>query len=220
LPLLTLQVDLFHHGKNDDADHKVVYERLLNLAVPPDSEGKGVKLEDCLEEYFNSQVDVLREGLDEKKIVERSDSTLMPNPLNVFGVPKSTIRVVELENSQASTPQPFPDADPLSLQQLNPVMHDLLATDIQPNPDSQSSVTRSQSVPRPNRSRTESIIQRVVLEKQEQPSDADTANLFQRAKRTASVVKAVTIPAWQFFKLIRTSSCLDYYDVVSKLIRL
>ncbi|EMR61659.1 putative ubiquitin c-terminal hydrolase family protein [Eutypa lata UCREL1] len=31
LPLLTLKVDLFHHGKRDDADHKVVYERLLNL---------------------------------------------------------------------------------------------------------------------------------------------------------------------------------------------
>ena len=65
LPLLTLKVDLFHQGKNDEADHKVVYERLLNLAVPPDPEGKGIKLEDCLEEYFNAQVDVNRDSVDE-----------------------------------------------------------------------------------------------------------------------------------------------------------
>ncbi|KAI3324986.1 cysteine proteinase [Xylariaceae sp. AK1471] len=202
LPLLTLQVDLFHHGKNDDADHKVVYERLLNLAVPPDSEGKGVKLEDCLEEYFNSQVDVLREGLDEKKIVERSDPSPTPNPPNGLDTPKNTIRIVEIEDSQASTLEPFPDAESLTIEQSNPIAPDLRAKETQSNPELQPSASGSHSNLRPHRSRTESIIQRVVLEKQEQTSDADTAGLFQRAKRKASVVKAVTIPAWQFFKLI------------------
>ena len=78
LPLLTLQVDLFHQGKGDADDHKVVYERLLNLAVPPDPEGKGVKLEDCLEEYFNTKVDVLRDSLEEKKAGEKVSITGEP----------------------------------------------------------------------------------------------------------------------------------------------
>ncbi|KAJ2991398.1 hypothetical protein NUW58_g2526 [Xylaria curta] len=181
LPLLTLQVDLFHHGKNDDADHKVVYERLLNLAVPPDSDGKGVKLEDCLEEYFNSQVDVLREGLDEKRVNDVLDRFPTSNLLNGVNTPKHTIRIIGSDEAQASA-----------------------------LPESQPSVEMSESIQQPlRRSRTESIIQRVVIDKQEQSSDTTTASLFDRAKRKASVVKAVTIPAWQFFKLIPWHSPAD-----------
>ncbi|KAI0201100.1 cysteine proteinase [Astrocystis sublimbata] len=193
LPLLTLQVDLFHQGKNDDADHKVVYERLLNLAVPPDSEGKGVKLEDCLEDYFNSQVDVHRERLDEKRPNGGPDSFPPPTFVDSPVTPKSTIRVVELDGSQASTPlATIPDA----------YSHTFHAPETGPGPDSQSSSSAPQLTLRPHRSRTDSIIQRVVINGQEQSSDTDTGSLFQRAKRQASVVKAVTIPAWQFFKLI------------------
>ncbi|KIH88080.1 hypothetical protein SPBR_06476 [Sporothrix brasiliensis 5110] len=72
LPLLTLQVDLFHQGERDADDHKVVYERLLNLAVPPDPENKGVQLEDCLEDYFNTRVDVLRDRAEDKKGAEKA----------------------------------------------------------------------------------------------------------------------------------------------------
>ncbi|KOS19368.1 hypothetical protein ESCO_000398 [Escovopsis weberi] len=53
-------VDLFHQGKSEEDDHKVVYERLLNLAVPSDPERTSIRLEDCLEEYFNAQIDVSR----------------------------------------------------------------------------------------------------------------------------------------------------------------
>ncbi|KAK5630815.1 hypothetical protein RRF57_006530 [Xylaria bambusicola] len=184
LPLLPLRVDLFHHGKNDDADHKVVYERLLNLAVPSDSEGKGLKLEDCLEEYFNTKVDVLREGLDEKKTNDASDQTPTLDQIDGLSTPRSTIRIIESETSlDASTDTQSPTTT-------------LIASDLQFS----SSTPHSPS--RPHRSRAESLIQRVVIDKQEKPSDADAADLFQRAKRKASVVKAVTIPAWQFFKLI------------------
>ncbi|SPQ21628.1 419a408e-6118-47d8-84e2-0f37ae6858fa [Thermothielavioides terrestris] len=86
LPLLALQVDLFHQGKGDADDHKVVHERCLNLAVPPDPDGKGIKLEDCLEEYFNNKVDVLRDSVEEKTPVDRP--TLSPS---------STIRLVSEE---------------------------------------------------------------------------------------------------------------------------
>ncbi|KAI0120173.1 cysteine proteinase [Nemania sp. FL0031] len=195
LPLLTLQVDLFHHGKNDDADHKVVYERLLNLAVPPDSDGKGVKLEDCLEEYFNSQVDVLREGSDEKKTIDGTDQFPSQNSYSSQHVRTSTIRIVDRGDSPTSSPPPaFPNV------QSQMTEH---SSELHSNTESPPSASASPPMLQTHRSRAESIIQRVVIDRQEQSSDAvDAAGLFQRAKRKASVVKAVTIPAWQFFKLI------------------
>ncbi|KAI2470331.1 cysteine proteinase [Annulohypoxylon bovei var. microspora] len=197
LPLLTLQVDLFHQGKNDDADHKVVYERLLNLAVPPDNDGRGIKLEDCLEEYFNSQVDVLRDSLDEKKAAERSNmasKSLSPvTSISSTGF-KNTIRVVTEEDQQdESEKSPY-------LERRWTVAPDSHSLNLQVDEDTEAS--GSQSILRPHRSRTESIIQRVVLDEQGKPTESDAASLFQRAKKTASVVRAVTIPAWQFFRLI------------------
>ena len=96
LPLLTLQVDLFHQGERDADDHKVVYERLLNLAVPPDPEGKGVQLEDCLEDYFNTRVDVLRDSLQDKQGGEKAAL-----------LPQETVRVVSpsSETGPATTPE-------------------------------------------------------------------------------------------------------------------
>jgi hypothetical protein len=50
------------------------------------------------------------------------------------------------------------------------------------------------------------VIQRVVIDEQGRPTatDTDSTTMVQRAKRAGStVVKAVTIPAWQFFRLIR-----------------
>ncbi|KAI2608419.1 cysteine proteinase [Hypoxylon fragiforme] len=200
LPLLTLQVDLFHQGKNDDADHKVVYERLLNLAVPPDNDGKGIRLEDCLEEYFNSQVDVLRDSLEEKKTAERLSRTPKYQPPHSPSASKTTIRVVTEDDHQESTTlenESSPHLERRWTVALNSQV---------PNLPSESDAESSGSPPvtRPRRSRTESIIQRVVLDEQGTPTpfESDTASLFQRAKKTASVVKAVTIPAWQFFKLI------------------
>ncbi|KAI0157544.1 cysteine proteinase [Xylariaceae sp. FL1272] len=199
LPLLPLQVDLFHHGENDEADHRVVYERLLNIAVPSETEGKGVRLEDCLEEYFNSQVDVLRDSTEEKTKVEQVEmSTPIDATNNTSDIPKSrrsTIRIVEAEvGSESASPLPM-DHDQSMIQERHwaPV----------PDTDQEPSVSRnaSQSIKRPLRSRTESIIQRVVIDGRK-PSGVDDINLFPRTEKTASVVKAVTIPAWQFFKLI------------------
>ena len=196
LPLLTLKVDLFHQGKGDDADHKVVYERLLNLGVPSEAEGKGVKLEDCLEEYFNAKVDVLRDNLDEKKAGELSDVTLSPLPIDTPTTPKITTSFEHREKKdehEASEPEGY-------TMELPHIERRWTTT---PNPQASG----SQPTKRPNRSRTESIIQRVVLDEDGKPAESDAASLFQRTKKRTSVVKAVTIPAWQFFKLIRRSLC-------------
>jgi hypothetical protein len=62
LPLLTLKMDIFHTGTEDVTDdHKFVHERLLEVAVPPDpGNGRPIQLEDCLENYFNNRVEVVR----------------------------------------------------------------------------------------------------------------------------------------------------------------
>lgn len=62
LPLLTLKMDIYHTGTDDDPDdHKFINERLLEVAVPDEPGGdKAVQLEDCLEEYFNNRIEVVR----------------------------------------------------------------------------------------------------------------------------------------------------------------
>lgn len=63
LPLLTLKMDIYHTGKQDSDDHKFINERLLEVAIPTLENGehpKDIKLEDCLEEYFNNRIEVKR----------------------------------------------------------------------------------------------------------------------------------------------------------------
>ncbi|KAK7421785.1 hypothetical protein QQX98_002000 [Neonectria punicea] len=131
LPLLSLQVDLFHQGKRDKDDHKVVYERLLNLAVPPDPEDKGIKLEDCLEEYFNAQVDVQRDSEEAKKSTLREMSRGEVPTL----VHRDTIRLITEELGESSTPTVT--ASPIAISPLQQTSIDEQASPL-PNSDSKS----------------------------------------------------------------------------------
>jgi len=183
-----LQVDLFHQGKKDADDHKVVHERLLNLAVPPDPEGKGIKLEDCLEEYFNNKVDVLRDSLEEKALGKTESAP---------GGAKSTIRVIT-EEGEASTSEPLESPQIERRWSIDGSIH--------ASPVSMAGPSSAQSFEsRPaGRHRSTSIIQRIIVGEEDAPEDDDRASMAKRAKRAGStMVKAVTIPAWQFFKLIR-----------------
>lgn len=61
LPLLTLKMDVYHTGKVDSDDHRIVKERLLDVAIPePNADGSIIRLEDCLENYFNNRIEVRR----------------------------------------------------------------------------------------------------------------------------------------------------------------
>ncbi|KAI0138401.1 ubiquitin carboxyl-terminal hydrolase [Pestalotiopsis sp. NC0098] len=216
LPLLPLQVDLFHQGKNDEADHKVVYERLLNLAVPPDTDGKGINLEDCLEEYFNSQVHVHRDSLEDRKGGLRAPMTPIPQTPTAVdppSTPKSTIRIVpdDQDPEEQDKLTASPETDGATEAHTIPLTRRWTE-----NSSSRPSTAQGPASPtRPNRSRTESLIQRVVIDK-DKAHDSEPAGLFQRAKKTASVVKAVTIPAWQFFRLIPWHSPVNH-DPISDL---
>jgi Ubiquitin carboxyl-terminal hydrolase len=133
LPLLSLQVDLFHQGMNVKEDHKVVYERLLNLAVPPEADGRVIKLEDCLEEYFNARVDVMRDSEEAKKsgtedmgllpaLVHRKTIRLMTNDTNASSMamtssPISMTPIVpKFEQAESSQTE-----DTVTLQRIGPV---------------------------------------------------------------------------------------------------
>lgn len=208
LPLLSLQVDLFHQGKKDKDDHKVVYERLLNLAVPPDPEEKGLKLEDCLEEYFNAQVDVKRDSEDGKKLgVEEKSRSETPTLKH-----RDTIRIITEERGEASTPTSPLVNTPLEITPTSEKGISLLLTDPNvkdgnaPDDEEEGEVTTVEIVKnKPSmRMRSTSVIQRVVLDEDGRPSTPDNVTMLQKAMRKGStVVKAVTIPAWQFFRLIR-----------------
>ncbi|POR36434.1 Uncharacterized protein TPAR_03361 [Tolypocladium paradoxum] len=211
LPLLSLQVDLFHQGKKDKDDHKVVYERLLNLAVPPDPEGKGVKLEDCLEEYFNAQVDVLRDSEEAKK-----SSIDDRKPEDRPGlVHHSTIRLIRGEEGTASSsmtaspidmsPSSFVLGDPMgrTSSHLSTRTTDTSGT---PGQNGAAKETEHEEASSPQRRsstrhRSTSVIQRVLIDEQSRPT-AEGSRLQRERRKGSTVVKAVTIPAWQFFRLI------------------
>ena len=55
-------MDIYHTGKEDmDDDHKTINERLLEVAIPEDSDdNSSVTLESCLEAYFNNRIEVKR----------------------------------------------------------------------------------------------------------------------------------------------------------------
>ncbi|EHK27265.1 uncharacterized protein TRIVIDRAFT_34531 [Trichoderma virens Gv29-8] len=202
LPLLSLQVDLFHQGKFDKDDHKIVYERLLNLAVPSDSEGNGIKLEDCLEEYFNTQVDVLRDSEEAKKLSIAEDGTpsspsqlLIPNQIQLIrdGESAATPAVVTLSPIEMSPSKPLPD-------QVNGTSQNSTLGDVSQSTaaGSQAEASSSQMMAR---NRSTSVIQRVMLDDKGRPASSE--NIRKRLSlKGSTVIKAVTIPAWQFFRLI------------------
>jgi len=185
-------VDLFHQGKTDSDDHKVVYERLLNLAVPEDPDGKGIKLEDCLEEYFNTKVDVLRDSHEDKK-------TPFADPS------KQTIRVVTEDHAEGIAELSTSPLVMTPLEKAWPSIGEAGSSSAATTP----TTSTAESAPAPPllapRHRSTSIIQRIILDEKGRPQgSSENGSLLQQVTRKGSTIaKAITIPAWQFFRLIR-----------------
>jgi hypothetical protein len=112
LPLLTLRMDLYHTGTVEDPDdHKYIHERLLEVAVPdPPADGGSVSLEDCLESFFNNQVDV-RRYMD---VLERTN-TMSSVRSDRSPLSEKESELGELSQSLPNTPlSPLAPSSPLS----------------------------------------------------------------------------------------------------------
>ena len=221
LPLLPLQVDLFHQGKKDDDDHKVVYERLLNIAVPADPEGKGIALEDCLEEYFNTQVDVMRDNEVLKKVPTEDARALPPLQTHTeelqVGIENGQILSESPVDVRGPTPiQPLQEASHLSDSTVRPQVAQVssdtptstqvtFAQEVLDHTPQQASSSTQPPPRRPStRTRSASVIQKMMIDDKGRSKTLENETPLNKAKRTGSIiVKAVTIPAWQFFRLIR-----------------
>ncbi|KAL8861437.1 MAG: hypothetical protein Q9178_002310 [Gyalolechia marmorata] len=108
LPLLTLKMDIFHHGREDAGDdHKFVNERCLEVAVP-EHNGSGLTLETCLTEYFNNRIEVKR-YLQQRRATIGSVRSQKSFDSSTKGA-ASHIETVECDDSLPSTPISPPPA--------------------------------------------------------------------------------------------------------------
>ena len=124
LPLLTLKMDIFHTGKEDEADdHKFINERLLDVALPEDPNGKRkeITLEDCLEAYFNNRIEV-------RRYLERR-STLSSTKSGTDNKPKGGsihVETVEIDpDSSLATPtSQFPPTRPTNKRRSQSIIQE------------------------------------------------------------------------------------------------
>lgn len=224
-------MDLFHQGEKDEDDHKIVHERLLNLAIPPDPDGKGVKLEDCLEDYFNTTVDVLRDTLEEKRKDAESRRSIrvvpgemeLPTTENGTTAEESSLTAessLMAESSQTAesslTAESSQTADKIAVKPIPwtstaSLSHSPLETPtssfVPPILSRGPSVKSLESRPAA-RSRSTSIIQRISVNdfaKTPTPNKEKEPLIPEEEHTAPTMATAITIPAWQFFRLIRKS---------------
>ena len=182
MPMLTLQMNLYHGGKEDtESDHKLVHERVIEVPVPSKPEdGQSITLEDCLTAYFDNQVVVERYLTQRRNTVNsirsfQSDDHKVPLEVDVRSI----------NESQPSTPQ------------VTNVSQDLIFP-------SSPSRTNGTMVPKP------SIFNRSVDPEvsgfSNLMSPLSNDNNVNGRRRGASLMKVeVKMPAFQFFSLIRKS---------------
>ena len=190
LPLLTLKMDIYHTGAEDaNDDHKYIQERLLEVAVPdesPTDRDRPIRLEDCLENYFNNRVEVVRhlDHLERTNThnLERSDTVSSVRSglsISTEKVPSQHVEITEVSWSPtAETPSSaYAPSSPLT-------------------PGGSG------------RHRAPSIIRTRVVElkgEEEKPHHDSDAVSTRSSRKGAVLRKEVLMPAWQFFNLIRPS---------------
>ena len=187
-----------HEGVEDKKDdHKEVYERLLEVAIPPPPpDGSMLKLEDCLEDYFNNRIEIKRH-LQRRNTLERMNS--------VRSMDKSRLQESESTDKGGTThieivEVPSNIDSPLPQTPKTPT-----APGIQKYKTPQTPPT-PQRTPRPvdGRRRADSIFsERYVDDKK----GADSSSVLSGRRRASSILRReVLMPAWQFFRLIRAYS--------------
>jgi len=196
LPLLTLKMDIYHDGAEDATDdHKLIHERLLEVAVPEEpGNGKHIQLEDCLESYFNNRISVTRK-------LERSNTKSSVRSRRSSSVDKGGSQHIEVSDISWSNPG-------------TPTSTHAPRTPLTPS----GGRSRTDSIIRHR------VIEEIQEEaKANSPVDSD-AMTTGTVKRKSSIRKEVMMPAWQFFNLIRPSPiyshnpqcliCYPFYSLV------
>jgi hypothetical protein len=174
LPLLTLKMDIYHTGKEDqDDDHKFVNERLLEVALPEPQEGKTLTLEDCLETYFNNRIEV-------KRHLQRRGTL---QSIRSFDMDKSG--AIHIESTEVSSISSSPIV--------------MTPTSGYPPPTPARPITgrkRTDSI------FSERYVKKSEASSDKTLMDELAKNGHSRP-REGSLRKEVMMPAWQFFSLIR-----------------
>lgn len=234
LPLLTLEMDIFHEGANDDKDdHKLVRERLLEVAVPQaPANGRPIQLEDCLEEHFNTRVEIVRR-LERRDTLQRSNTRgsviSSMSAAEEKGAVADHVEEVPVTPAVVGTPDaakateedhttPIFVTENVALEKEDDAANHETATGGEPEEDIHiRTVELNESAPstpatltptttgRPvvTRERATSIIRRRVIIEEAGESSSDVTNPRSATKRKASMRKEVLMPAWQFFRIIR-----------------
>ena len=179
LPLLTLKMDIFHTGKEDASDdHKLINERLLELAIPEDTkDGQPITLEECLEMFFNNKIEVKR-YLDDLQRRNTLTATQSRPSLSSSKGNASWVEVAEVDDAQCSSP----------------LVQNTTQT---PMPTSYTSPVPTQPT---QRLRAPSIIQETYVD--EKRAMMDGTNEDRDTHHPPRTRKEVVMPAWQFFSLI------------------
>lgn len=185
-------MDIYHTGREDkEDDHKFVNERLLEVAIPEPEEGRIITLEDCLETYFNNRIEV-------KRYLQRQNTMASMRSTTDEFSDKDTEKneTIHIETAEVDAPMTPIVASPVAMEAsatLPPV--------------------------RPNlegRRRADSIFGQRYLRQPPESGKFDEKkhvedmldNSSGGRPRSASLLKKeILMPAWQFFSLIRKSSC-------------
>lgn len=186
LPLLTLKMDIYHTGKEDESgDHKFVNERLLEVAIPPEpTDGRNLTLEDCLEAYFNNKIEV-------KRYLERRNTLSSTKSMDSLSISKGFTTHVEVVEADATpTLSPVPSNSP---QVENVTPWSSFA-------EFSETLRSSTSLPR----RDSIVRERFIPDSSGESSAENDAATSKAEGRKGIYRKEVMMPAWQFFSLIRT----------------
>ncbi|KAK2877761.1 hypothetical protein FQN49_001214 [Arthroderma sp. PD_2] len=174
-PLLTLKMDLIHNGQqNATYDHQFVNERLLEVAIPePIDDTRPITLEDCLEQHFNSRVEVRR------YLETQSNADLLESGTKGFST--QHIEVADAESPRVISD---PDSAYFSAPKVHKDIPQVKVPDGSPiGRDRASSIVRNRFVS--EGSDTEN----------DEPDDTGV-------NQKGSVHKEVMMPAWQVFSLL------------------
>ncbi|KAJ5775255.1 uncharacterized protein N7511_000266 [Penicillium nucicola] len=191
LPLLTLKMDIFHTGKEDESDdHKFINERLLEVAIPPEpTDGEqSLTLEDCLEAYFNNRIEV-------KRHMERRNTATSIRSMDSASISKGStthVEAIEIETTPTLSPQPSHTPQPERATPWSSFTEFTEALDSSRTPGRRASIVQERFFP----------------ESSEETNSDDTNNENEKSPipegqpRRGVYKKEVMMPAWQFFSLI------------------